>query len=97
MVNKFTKAPYKDELVSKIDEIIDNKQDNLISGTNIKTINNESILGSGNISISASGTSTLSGLSDVTISNPANGQVLEYNGTNWTNANKTTITFREWN
>ena len=43
------------------------------------------------------GTSTLSGLSDVTISNPDNGQVLEYNGTNWTNANKTIITFREWN
>lgn len=30
---------------------ITNKQDNLISGTNIKTINNQSILGSGNIDI----------------------------------------------
>ena len=29
----------------------DNKQDALVSGTNIKTINNESVLGSGNISI----------------------------------------------
>ena len=35
-----------------------NKQDTLISGTNVKTINNESILGSGNISISASPTFT---------------------------------------
>lgn len=34
-----------------------NKQDALVSGTNIKTINNESILGSGNISISG-GTAT---------------------------------------
>ena len=31
-----------------------NKQDMLVSGTNIKTINNESILGSGNINISGS-------------------------------------------
>ena len=31
-----------------------NKQDSLVSGTNIKTINNESLLGSGNIEISGS-------------------------------------------
>ena len=31
-----------------VDEF-DNKQDALVSGTNIKTINNESLLGSGNI------------------------------------------------
>ncbi len=31
---------------------ISEKQDNLVSGTNIKTINNQSLLGSGNISIS---------------------------------------------
>lgn len=34
-----------------------NKQDKLISGTNIKTINGQSILGSGNIPISGSGSS----------------------------------------
>ena len=33
----------------------EDKQDVLVSGTNIKTINNESILGSGNISIEAGG------------------------------------------
>lgn len=38
--------------------IWNNKQDALVSGTNIKTINNESILGSGNISISSGGTAT---------------------------------------
>lgn len=34
-----------------IDEKLLNKQDELVSGTNIKTINNESVLGNGNISI----------------------------------------------
>ena len=32
---------------------LEDKQDKLVSGTNIKTINNESIVGSGNISISS--------------------------------------------
>ena len=35
--------------------IIKNKQDTLVSGTNIKTINNQSILGSGNITIQGGG------------------------------------------
>lgn len=38
-----------------------NKQDTLISGTNIKTINNESILGSGNIDIQGGGSSYTAG------------------------------------
>lgn len=38
-----------------IDNIKNNKQDTLISGTNIKTINNESILGNGNIDIQGIG------------------------------------------
>ncbi|WP_109852800.1 hypothetical protein [Aquimarina sp. AU58] len=37
---------------------ISDKQDNLVSGTNIKTINNQSLLGSGNIAISGGGGST---------------------------------------
>ena len=36
-------------------QAIQNKQDKLVSGTNIKTINNQSILGSGNISIEGGG------------------------------------------
>lgn len=51
MVNKITNAPSDNEVISKINEIIDDKQDTLVSGTNIKTINNTSILGSGNIDI----------------------------------------------
>lgn len=38
-----------------VSEDIEDKQDTLVSGTNIKTINNESILGNGNITIQGSG------------------------------------------
>lgn len=51
MVNKITTPPTTSELIGKVNEIIDDKQDTLVSGTNIKTINNASILGSGNIDI----------------------------------------------
>lgn len=40
---------------NSIQNILDTKQDNLVSGTNIKTINGESILGSGDIVISGGG------------------------------------------
>lgn len=50
------------DLVSRITEVITaigvaikDKQDNLVSGTNIKTINSQSLLGSGNIVISGGG------------------------------------------
>lgn len=39
-------------LATAIGTKVKNKQDILVSGTNIKTINNQSILGSGNITIS---------------------------------------------
>ena len=39
----------------KLQEVLNGKQDTLVSGTNIKTINNESILGSGNITIQGGG------------------------------------------
>lgn len=51
MVNKITTPPTTSELIGTVNEIIDDKQDTLVSGTNIKTINNASILGSGNIDI----------------------------------------------
>lgn len=54
MVNKITSAITPNETADKINEIIDDKQDVLVSGTNIKTINSESILGSGDIIISGS-------------------------------------------
>lgn len=36
----------------QVDDLLDDKQDTLVSGTNIKTINNQSLLGNGNINIS---------------------------------------------
>ena len=45
-VNVYTK--------SEVDNLLTNKQDTLVSGTNIKTINGETLLGSGNIKIEAS-------------------------------------------
>lgn len=55
MVNKITTPPTTSELIGKVNEIVDDKQDILVSGTNIKTINNQSLLGSGNIDIQGGG------------------------------------------
>ena len=57
-VEKIVKAPTSNDVIDTINQIIDDKQDALVSGTNIKTINNESLLGSGNITISGGGTPT---------------------------------------
>lgn len=65
IVNKISNAiPLVDNALSStstnpvqnkvINSALSNKQDKLVSGTNIKTINNNSILGSGNLSITAS-------------------------------------------
>lgn len=51
MVNKITTPPTTSELIGKINEIIDDKQDTLVSGTNIKTVGGTSLLGSGNIAL----------------------------------------------
>ena len=48
----YTESEY--ELVHKYE--LDDKQDTLVSGTNIKTINSQSLLGSGNIEIGGGGT-----------------------------------------
>lgn len=49
---------------TEIRGLIAEKQDELVSGTNIKTINNTSILGSGNIDIQGGGTSDYSDLTN---------------------------------
>ena len=51
---------------------LSNKQDNLVSGTNIKTINGQSVLGNGNIFITAD---IASPLLQPIITSPANGTV----------------------
>lgn len=85
MVNKLPLPPTPNEIVGKINEVIDDKQDTLVSGTNIKTINNQSLLGSGNIDIQGGGSSYTAGTGiDITnneisvtsaISNGATGNV----------------------
>ena len=50
--------PNQAKVVKAVKDLETNKQDILVSGTNIKTINNESILGSGNITVSGGGGST---------------------------------------
>ena len=57
MVNKLTLPAKENDIQNKINELVDDKQDTLVSGTNIKTINNTSILGSGNIDIQGGGSS----------------------------------------
>ena len=55
-----------------------NKQDTLVSGTNIKTINNNSLLGSGNITIEGSTYTAGTGI-EITNSNVINNLVTSYN------------------
>ena len=61
------------ERLSQVEQSLENKQDKLVSGTNIKTINGQAILGQGNIQISSGGgqggssiTVTITSLSDGT-------------------------------
>ena len=71
MVDKIINPPSQKDLIDKVNELVDNKQDTLVSGTNIKTINNTSILGSGNIGTvtSVNNVSPVNG--NVTLSIPA--------------------------
>ena len=58
--------------------LLNEKQDELISGTNIKTLNNESLLGTGNITISAEET-------DPIFSNSPSSNITNNDITNWNN------------
>lgn len=49
-----------DDNGTTLETALQDKQDTLVSGTNIKTINNQSILGSGNITIQGGGSSVQS-------------------------------------
>lgn len=51
--NADTKADAATSRVESVETALNNKQDTLVSGTNIKTINSESILGTGDIQINA--------------------------------------------
>lgn len=54
VIDDITSTSQTDALSANQGRVLNiNKQDKLISGTNLKTINNESLLGSGNITVSA--------------------------------------------
>lgn len=53
-----------------------NKQDQLVSGTNIKTVNGQSLLGSGNIDITGGGTITVDSALSPTSENPVQNKVI---------------------
>ena len=84
---KFTDTIYDDtDVKSDIQDLQNDKQNTLVSGTNVKTINHESILGSGNITIqSCSGATgelpqfTYSNLQDI-IANASSGSTIYLNG-----------------
>lgn len=61
-----------------------------IDGASYSTRFSGSLLASGNGLVSGTGATALSGLSDVTLSSPATGQVLAYNGSVWVNSPTTT-------
>lgn len=53
-----------------------NKQDQLVSGTNIKTVNGQSLLGNGNIDITSGGTITVDAALSTTSENPVQNKVI---------------------
>ena len=96
-VNKITTAPTSNEVTDKINEIIDNIPTvptvnnatlTITQGGTTKGTFTANASSDVTIALDAGGGSTtLSGLTDVTLTSPASGQVLEYNGSNWVNAN----------
>lgn len=67
-------ANYYDK--TETDDLLDAKQDALVSGTNIKTINNESILGEGNIDIQGGSSITVDDALSTTSENPVQNKVI---------------------
>lgn len=55
---------------------LEEKQDTLVSGTNIKTINGQSVIGSGNIEIQGGGTITVDSALSTTSENPVQNKVI---------------------
>lgn len=62
--------------ISNLNTEIGNKQDTLVSGTNIKTVNGQSILGEGNIEISGGGTITVDTELSETSENPVQNKII---------------------
>ena len=89
-------------VTASIAAAVSDKQDTLVSGTNIKTINNESLLGSGNIDIQGgssinvvqiSGTSTGDVMSQNAVTNGLNDKIQDFNMSvhNWLGSGVTAL------
>lgn len=63
--------------VETLSGTVENKQDTLVSGTNIKTINNQSLLGEGNITIEGGGSVTVDDSMSDTSENPVQNKVIK--------------------
>ena len=55
------------DVIDDIYDKLDDKQDTLVSGTNIKTVNNQSLLGSGNIDIQSGGGKAVTGGTNISV------------------------------
>ena len=70
VINNLTSTSTSDALSANMGRTLNNnKQDKLVSGTNIKTINNQSLLGSGNIDIQGGGGAEYTGGDNISITN----------------------------
>lgn len=74
--------------VETLSGTVENKQDTLVSGTNIKTINNQSLLGEGNITIEGGGSITIDDSMSDTSENAVQNKVIK----SYVDSNKVTMT-----
>lgn len=74
--------------VETLSATVENKQDTLVSGTNIKTINNQSLLGEGNITIEGGGSITIDDSMSDTSENAVQNKVIK----SYVDSNKVTMT-----
>lgn len=74
--NLTTKVNEDSGKIATLNTKVDNKQDTLVSGTNIKTVNGESILGEGDIEISGGGTIAVDAELSETSENPVQNKVI---------------------
>lgn len=74
--NLYTQVNQNSGKIVTLNTKVNNKQDTLVSGTNIKTVNGESILGEGDIEISGGETITVDAKLSETSENPVQNKVI---------------------
>lgn len=66
------------------------------TGVTAGTYKNVTVDAKGRVTAGSNTAEALSGLTDTSISSPASGQVLRYNGTSWVNSSSEYTTITEW-